>query len=54
MKSMTFVEWLHQDIKCLTRPRKLLRMKTYDRGEALVNIDNVAEAIATIEGEDFK
>jgi Arc/MetJ family transcription regulator len=34
--------------------RKPFRMKTYDLGEALVNIDNVAEALAAIEGEDFK
>jgi hypothetical protein len=29
-------------------------MKTFDGGETLIPIDNVAEAIALIEGEDYK
>jgi hypothetical protein len=39
-----------------TRPkqRKQFRTTTYDLGPAFVNIDNVAEAIAYAEGEDFK
>ena len=36
------------------KPRKPFRMKTFDMGKALVDIDNVAEAIAAIEGENFK
>jgi hypothetical protein len=39
-----------------TRPksRTPFRTKTYDLGPALVDIDNVAEAIAAIEGENYK
>jgi metal-responsive CopG/Arc/MetJ family transcriptional regulator len=39
-----------------TRPkrRKPFRSTTYDMGSPLVNIDNVAEAIAYADGEDFK
>jgi len=36
------------------KPRKPYRIKTYDLGPALVDIDNVAEAIAAIEGESYK
>jgi hypothetical protein len=35
-------------------PRKAFRMKTYNLGQPLFPIDNVAEAIAYAEGEDFK
>jgi adenine C2-methylase RlmN of 23S rRNA A2503 and tRNA A37 len=35
-------------------PRKPFRTTTYDMGEPLINIDNVAEAIAYAEGEDYK
>ncbi|MDR3422844.1 MAG: hypothetical protein P4L80_16640 [Xanthobacteraceae bacterium] len=34
--------------------RKPFRTKSYDMGPFLVNIDNIAEAIAHAEGEDFK
>jgi hypothetical protein len=37
-----------------SKPNKPFRMKTYDMGEALFPIDNVAEALAFAEGEDFK
>lgn len=36
------------------KANKPFRMKTYDMGEALFAIDNVAEALAFAEGEDFK
>jgi len=36
------------------KPRKPYRMKTFDGGEFLFPIDNVAEALAYAEGEDFK
>ncbi len=36
------------------KPRKPYRIKTYDMGRALVDIDNVAEAIAAIEGQNHK
>ncbi len=38
----------------LEKSRKPFRMKTYDGGVRLVPIDNVAEAIALLEGEDHK
>jgi len=34
--------------------RKPYRIKTYDMGEPLIPLDNVAEAIALIEGDDHK
>lgn len=43
-----------REIRSRPRQRKALRTKAYDMGPALVNIDNVAEAIAYAEGEDFK
>ena len=36
------------------KSRTPFRMKTYNSGGLLVPIDNVAEALALIEGEDFK
>ena len=36
------------------KPRKPFRMKTFDGGKLLIPIDNVAEALALAEGEDFK
>jgi len=36
------------------KKRKPFRTQTFDMGKPLINIDNVAEAIAHAEGEDFK
>jgi len=38
------------------RPKKTkpFRTRTYDCGKPLIDIDNVAEALAYAEGEDFK
>ena len=36
------------------RSRKPFQMKTFDGGKLLIPIDNVAEALALAEGEDFK
>jgi hypothetical protein len=36
------------------KPRKPFRMMTFDGGEQLIPIDNVAEALAILEGEDYK
>jgi hypothetical protein len=41
-------------IETPAKPRKPFRMKTFDCGELLIPIDNVAEALAIAEGEDFK
>jgi hypothetical protein len=43
-----------QQLQKPQKPRKPFRPTTYDMGEALINIDNVAEAIAYAEGEDYK
>jgi Ribbon-helix-helix protein, copG family len=43
-----------REMRARPKPRKPFRTKTYDMGTPLVNIDNVAEAIAYAEGEDFK
>jgi len=34
--------------------RKVLRTRTFDMGKPLISIDNVAEALAHIEGDGFK
>jgi hypothetical protein len=36
------------------KPRKPFRMKTFDGGEQLIPLDNIAEAIALLEGEEYK
>jgi adenine C2-methylase RlmN of 23S rRNA A2503 and tRNA A37 len=36
------------------RRRKVLRTRTFDMGKPLINIDNVAEALAHLESEGFK
>jgi hypothetical protein len=38
----------------MPRKRKPFRTKSYDMGPFLVSIDNVAEAIAYADGDDFK
>ncbi len=43
-----------RDLQKPPKRRQPFRTKSYDMGEPLVNIDNVAEAIAYAEGEDFK
>jgi hypothetical protein len=36
------------------KKRKPYRVKTYDMGEQLIPLDNVAEAISLLEGDDHK
>jgi hypothetical protein len=43
-----------QEIETKPKPRKPFRLKTFDGGELLVPIDNVAEAISLIEGDNHK
>ena len=43
-----------RDMQTPPKPRKPFRMKTFDGGKLLIPIDNVAEALALAEGEDFK
>jgi len=43
-----------RELRSPPKPRKPFRTKGYDMGPFLFNIDNVAEAIAYAEGEDFK
>jgi len=43
-----------RDMRSRPKARKPFRTKAYDMGPPFVNIDNVAEAIAYAEGEDFK
>ncbi|MEX2034558.1 MAG: CopG family transcriptional regulator [Xanthobacteraceae bacterium] len=43
-----------RELEAKPKTRKPFRMKTFDGGEQLIPIDNVAEAIALIEGEDHK
>jgi hypothetical protein len=42
------------DLDTPPKKRKPFRTKTYDCGKPLVPLDNVAEALALIEGENFK
>ena len=43
-----------RELKAPAKPRKPFRTKTYDGGEQLIPIDNAAEAIALLEGENYK
>jgi len=43
-----------REMQVRPKRRKPPRTTTYDMGAFLINIDNVAEAIAYSEGEDFK
>ena len=36
------------------KPRKPFRLRTFDAGKPLIPLDNIAEAIALIEGDDYK
>lgn len=43
-----------QEMNTSKKPRKPFRTRTFKMGEALISVDNVAEAIAYAEGEAFK
>jgi hypothetical protein len=43
-----------RDMRAPPKKRKPFRTRTFNAGEPLINIDNVAEAIAFAEGEDYK
>jgi hypothetical protein len=38
----------------VAKPRKPFRMKTFDGGKQLIPLDNIGEALAILEGEDYK
>lgn len=43
-----------QEMSAPPKKRKPFRTRTYNLGKQLIDIDNVAEAIAYAEGEDYK
>jgi hypothetical protein len=43
-----------QDMSAPPRRRKAFRTRAFHMGKPLISIDNVAEALAHLEGEDFK
>ena len=43
-----------RDMSAVPQRRKALRTRAFDMGEPLINIDNVAEALAHLEDEGFK
>jgi hypothetical protein len=43
-----------RDMKAPLSRRKALHTKTFDMGKPLISIDNVAEALAHLEGEGFR
>jgi len=43
-----------RDMAVVQKKRKPFRTRTFDMGKALINIDNIAEALAYAEGEDYK
>jgi len=50
-------EALRRGLREMTAPppkRKAFRTRTFKMGTALINLDNVAEALAHLEGEGFK
>lgn len=36
------------------KPKKEFKQKTYNLGKAFINLDNIAEALAIVEGEDYR
>ena len=40
--------------KCSAEKRKPIRTQAFHMDEPLINVDNVAEALAYLEGEGFK
>jgi len=43
-----------QQMSSAPQRRKALRTRTFDMGKPLISIDNVAEALANLEGDGFK
>jgi hypothetical protein len=43
-----------RDMSTQTRKRKAFRTRAFHMGKPLVNIDNVADTLAYLEGESFK
>jgi hypothetical protein len=43
-----------REITATPKKRKPFRTRTFDMGPPLINIDNVAEAVAYAEGEGYK
>ena len=43
-----------REMQMPSKGRRRFRTKTFGMGTPLINIDNVAEALAYAEGEDFK
>jgi hypothetical protein len=43
-----------QDMSAPPRKRKAFRTRAFHMGKPLINLDNVAEALAYLEGEGFK
>jgi hypothetical protein len=43
-----------RDMSAPNRKRKPFRTRTHDMGKPLVNLDNVAETLAYLDGEAFK
>jgi hypothetical protein len=43
-----------QDMSAPARKRKAFRTRAFHLGKPLINLDNVAEALAYLEGEGFK
>ncbi len=43
-----------RDIKGAPQKRRAVRTKAFDMGVPSINIDNVSEALALLEGETFK
>lgn len=43
-----------RDMRAPPKKKKPFRTRTYNMGEQLINIDNTAEVLAYLEGEDHK
>jgi hypothetical protein len=43
-----------QDMSAPPRKRKAFRTRAFHMGKPLINLDNVAEALACLEGDGFK
>ena len=40
--------------RLIKKPRKKFVQKTYKTGKAKINLDNISEVLAIIEGEDYR
>ncbi|HHO54755.1 MAG TPA: hypothetical protein ENK21_00030 [Trueperaceae bacterium] len=59
-KQLSFKEAVNSSLRTglsqslIKKPRKKFVQKTYKTGKAKINLDNISEVLAIIEGEDYR